>query len=81
MSIANNQERTGVVAQKSRPIEKENTRSLQILVDEISPRRSTGYIVHSVDGMLQANGGSAGAAGITPSRRADGTISGGESDC
>jgi hypothetical protein len=40
-----------------------------------------GYMVHSVDGMLQANGGLAGVAGIIGSRRADGTISGGESDC
>jgi hypothetical protein len=40
-----------------------------------------GYRLHSVDGMVQANGGVAGAAGLIPSKRADGSISGGESDC
>jgi hypothetical protein len=40
-----------------------------------------GYRLHSVDGMVQANGGIAGAAGLIASKRADGSISGGESDC
>jgi hypothetical protein len=40
-----------------------------------------GYRLHSVDGIAQANGGMAGAAGIISSKRADGSISGGESDC
>lgn len=40
-----------------------------------------GYRLHSVDGTVQANGGIAGAAGIIAPKRADGSISGGESDC
>jgi hypothetical protein len=40
-----------------------------------------GYIVRSVDGMTRADGSLTGAAGIIASKRADGSFSGGESDC
>jgi hypothetical protein len=40
-----------------------------------------GYIVRSVDGMARADGSLTGAAGIIASKRADGSFSGGESDC
>ncbi len=46
-----------------------------------------GYNVHSVDGIILANGyhvlrqDFAGSAGIVASKREDGTFSGGESDC
>ena len=40
-----------------------------------------GYMVRSVDGMTRADGSLTGAAGIIASKRADGSFSGGESDC